>query len=184
MVDQHTRDKMAENIRHLVSGTITNREYEYRSPCGEDPILEEVDGLAWFMYDDLHEHRLTGSRSLTKEGRREVARWILFLKTDLEYEGPRVSRLRFYPIFWYYLSIGLFIYLSGHIVFHQWLALLALYLGVSYGIGRYFVYKHNKQMEAAPLMKNSDPSIWPFIRRSDYEAALSRPPYLRGKLET
>ena len=56
---------------------------------------------AWFLYDDLHEHRLTGNHKLSLGNRRAVARWILFLQGEFEYEWPVVPpliRLALVPI--------------------------------------------------------------------------------------
>ena len=36
----------------------------------------------------MREHRLDGDRALTADGRREVARWVLFLYSDIEYTWP------------------------------------------------------------------------------------------------
>ena len=80
-----------------MAGQITNDEFEDRLlPLGSaDPAVWEVfSSGAWCLYSDLREYRLTGKYRLPKEARREVTRWILFLKTDLEYEWPRLGRLR------------------------------------------------------------------------------------------
>lgn len=68
-----------------------------------DRILESADcndrslwaiySAAWFMYDDIRTHRLRGKWALTDEGRGAVARWILFLHSDLEYEWPMRSMI-------------------------------------------------------------------------------------------
>jgi hypothetical protein len=97
MVDRESRTKLGELIRHLAAGQITNDEFEDRLlPLGSaDPAVWEVfSSGAWCLYSDLWEYRLTGKYRLPKEARREVARWILFLKTNLEYEWPRLGRFR------------------------------------------------------------------------------------------
>jgi hypothetical protein len=55
-------------------------------------VWEVFSSGAWCLYSDLWEYQLAGKYRLPKGARREVARWILFLKTDLEYEWPRLSR--------------------------------------------------------------------------------------------
>ncbi|HEV7507825.1 MAG TPA: hypothetical protein VGS07_23275 [Thermoanaerobaculia bacterium] len=90
MVDRDARDKMVLLIRRLVAGRITNDEFEAGLPFGSsDPAVMEVyhRGL-WSFYSDLSEHRLVGSHRLSRTARREVARFILFLKSDLNYEWP------------------------------------------------------------------------------------------------
>jgi len=88
MVDRDARDRMALLLRRLVTGRITNDEFEDeipRSPA--DPAVTAIYRHgAWGLYSDLHQHRLVGRLRLPREERREVARFILFLKSDLEYE--------------------------------------------------------------------------------------------------
>ena len=91
MVDRDDRDKMVLLLRQLAAGRITNVEFEGRQPPGSpDPAVAEVflRGASGF-YSDLHEHRLAGRHRLSRSERRELARLILFLKSDLEYEWPR-----------------------------------------------------------------------------------------------
>jgi len=96
MLDRESRTKLAELIRHLATGRITNDEFEDRlSLRSTDPAIWAVFSCgAWCLYSDLWEYQLTGKYRLPKDARREVARWILFLKTDFEYEWPRLSRVR------------------------------------------------------------------------------------------
>jgi hypothetical protein len=96
MIDRESRTQLAELIRHLAAGRITNDEFEDRlSLQSADPAVWGVFSCgAWCLYSDLWQYRLTGKSRLPKEARREVARWILFLKTDLEYEWPRLGRFR------------------------------------------------------------------------------------------
>ncbi|MHC9538366.1 MAG: hypothetical protein AB9903_02510 [Vulcanimicrobiota bacterium] len=181
MVDRTSRDKLAENLRHFAAGIITNREYEDRileSRCTGDAAAEEILHQVWYYYDDLSEHRLTGSHSLTREGREIFARLTLFLKSDIEYEGPIVSIFAWCSILWIYVTGGLFIYLVSQIFSNIWLILLAVpYLGISYAVARHFIRKKNGN-------KEFDDSLWPFARLADYEAALINPPYLNGKLRS
>ena len=148
MVEREARDQLAEQLRHLVAGQITNDEFEDRlTPASsDDPATEEIFDAAWSLYSDQKEYRLVGKDRIPSEGRREIARWILFLKGDLEYEWPCLGCL-------------------GHIGFT--LVYLAT-LGLAGALSR-------RWME-----RRGDLSLWPFIRRADYEAALRNPPYLAG----
>lgn len=101
MVDQARRRQYAQLLRHFAAGRLTNFAYEdraddimgtYRSDEGRaDPALWAIYQQVWFMYDDLHTHRLAGRYALSRKTRREVARWILFLYTDDEYLWPEDS---------------------------------------------------------------------------------------------
>lgn len=148
MVDRKSRRQLAELLRHLVAGLITNDEFEARCPWGSnDPAVRQVrDEGAWFLYDDLREHRLTGNHKLSSGDRENVARWIVFLESGLEYEWPVLPiaiRLVLLPV--NLVSLGL----AGPIV--QWHA-----------------------------SRSGEAEVWPFRRRSGYQAALKQPPYLGG----
>jgi len=90
MVDRVSRRELAELLRQLAAGHLTNDEFERRAPRqSADPAIQAIcrDG-AWFLYDDLHEHRLVGKDRLDERVRSDVARWVLFLETDVEYQWP------------------------------------------------------------------------------------------------
>src|SRR5262249_51708423 len=92
MIDRDGRSQLAELLRHLVAGQITNDEFEDRLPVGSsDRAVNEVSQEAWYLYSDLYEHHLTGADRVPEEVRRHVARWILFLHSDLEFEWPEWS---------------------------------------------------------------------------------------------
>jgi hypothetical protein len=150
MIDRKARDILAENYRHLITGQITNDEFEDRLKFTKDIAIDEIYYRgAWPLYDDLHEHKLTGEWAISEEGKPIAARFILFLKTDLEYEWPRKT---------------------GGKAF-LWALLGVFTLGIITII---------RKLVAATGEKG-DKDVWPFYRRSDYEAALEAPPYLRGK---
>lgn len=46
---------------------------------------------AWCLYDDIYQHRAVGRFYLQKPARDEIARWIVFLHSDLEYTWPDFS---------------------------------------------------------------------------------------------
>jgi hypothetical protein len=95
MVDRDCRDRLAIAIRRLAAGLITNDEFEaatISSVRSRDIAARSLRWAAWGLYDDRREHRLDGRFRLGKAQRREIARWILFLKSNLEYEWPDVTR--------------------------------------------------------------------------------------------
>jgi hypothetical protein len=87
MTDRRARDKLVELIRNLADGIITNDEFEDRLygsdlPRRKDAAIGEIyAGGAWYMYDDLSTHKMTGKWKLPKASKEIVARWILFLKS-------------------------------------------------------------------------------------------------------
>lgn len=90
MVDRTARERLAYELRQLASGLITNDEFdeeafwEYRHRK-DDRALGELATFGWLHYGDLSNYRLRGSRALTPEERKSIARAVLFLKTDQEY---------------------------------------------------------------------------------------------------
>jgi hypothetical protein len=87
MIDREARNKLAESIRHLVSGRITNDDFECLAPSrSNDKAVSEITWQVWMLYSDLRTHKLTGPDALSKADRRTVARFILFLHSALEYE--------------------------------------------------------------------------------------------------
>lgn len=92
MVDSKARRQIAEALRHFAAGVITNKEWERRWEAADgSPRDDAVGGIyeaVWPLYSDISVHRLDGPRTLDRRGRRELARWILFLYTDAEYVWP------------------------------------------------------------------------------------------------
>ena len=91
MVDRSARDQYAELLRHFVAGRMTN--FEYEESCDQifrtnDEAVHQIYCAMWPTYCDIRKHTMTGDYALSKEGRRLVAQWILFLHSDLEYEWP------------------------------------------------------------------------------------------------
>ena|SRR5688572_4670545 len=90
MVSQRDRRRLAEAVRHLADGQITNDQFDenafFRS---EDAAVCEIRLAAWGLYSDNRTYRLRGGDRLPGETRRSVARCILFLHGSLEFEWPR-----------------------------------------------------------------------------------------------
>ena len=95
MVDRKARDTFAELLRHLVAGQITNEEFENQVPHSKDLAIVEIWWIAaWPLYDDFDEHTLTGKYRVPDDERREIAKCVLFLKTDQEYQWPSQTALK------------------------------------------------------------------------------------------
>lgn len=95
MIDRAARNSLAEKLRQLASGAITNFRFEeeYRR-SKQDPAVHEIaECLAWPYYDDTCEHRLDGDHALLDGHRKDFARAVLFLKSDCEYRWPKRSGL-------------------------------------------------------------------------------------------
>jgi hypothetical protein len=87
-IDTTARKKLAESLRHLVSGVITNYEFEDGLPSSHDEAVVAIYEQAWLLYSDFPEHHLNEERRVPDEARPIIARWILFLHSELPYEWP------------------------------------------------------------------------------------------------
>jgi len=90
MIDRKSRIHLGELLRHFVAGRLNNFDFEEKVEDVDwsDAAVGAVALESWGLYDDLRKHTLTGIWKIDKKGRRVIARWILFLQTDLEYEWP------------------------------------------------------------------------------------------------
>ena len=92
MVDRDGRRRLAELLRRLLAGHISADQFETAlSPTSQDRAVTEVSRSACYAYGDLWEGRLGRDDQVTADFRRHVARWILFLESDLEYDWPLPS---------------------------------------------------------------------------------------------
>ena len=90
MIDRQARDLAAEILRQFFSGRFSQFDFEERIPESKDPAISAIDHTVWCFYDDFCEHKMTGEWKLTPEWRRIIARWVMFLHCDFEYEWPSV----------------------------------------------------------------------------------------------
>lgn len=89
VVDLAARRKLAQALRWLASGRFTNMDYEAAFGNSRDPAIAEIDHLAgWPLYSDRHEHKI---EPLDRNGKRLIARCVLFLRSDLPYEWDRCT---------------------------------------------------------------------------------------------
>lgn len=91
MIDRNARNTLAELLRSLASGSISNDEFEKAIPKTEDKAINEIFFKGgWFLYSDLKEYKLKGKDALATLVKKDVARWVLFLKSNNEYRWPDV----------------------------------------------------------------------------------------------
>lgn len=179
MVDQARRKKLALHLRHLSVGLITNDDFEevlgddvtdgwlpdqyHRSKeaKNDDGIIQPMLELCWGLYDDTRKHKLVKSDALTKDALKIIARCILFLHSEREYEWPYFNTNN--PLLRFSL---------------QDLILTILTLGHHY---------RNKREEHLisyyEWQKLGDYEVWPFFRKADYEEQLKSTPFLSGQKE-
>jgi hypothetical protein len=177
MIDIERRRKLALHLRHLSIGLISNDTFEsnmmddvtkgwlpeqyYRDKGikSDDLIIAPMAKLSWSTYSDLKNHKLTGSYQLPKESLKIVARCILFLHSDKEYE-------------WSYFDTNSPVYRFS---FRDYiLSILTL--------GYHFRLKRSEQEQLyTAYQKSGDFDYWPFFKKDDYIAQLKNQPFLNFK---
>jgi hypothetical protein len=107
MIDRVARNDHAQKLRWLASGRISNDQYEDSLPISDDEATDSIfwNG-GWHLYSDTTEHRLTGNKALDKFTKKDVARWVLFLKSDLPYRWPSSGPIVFLKNCMFFLTLG------------------------------------------------------------------------------
>ncbi len=150
-MNRKDRNLLAENLRHYLSGTITNFEFMDRiEPIykTDDKGVRAVESEFWFCYDDLKEHKNVGKRKLPNETEMHIKRFILFLKSDNEYEwkDPKFSN----PFKWILNLIT---------------------------IKRYPKKSEKNELKNE---ETGDDQVWPFFRQTEFEKEINELKYLNG----
>lgn len=186
MVDREARNKMAELLRHFASGQITNQELCDFELTGKDDTVHALDAIIQTSFEAMYSkpYRAKGKHAFSREERRYIARIILFLQTDHDYEYERgalglASDLQFLifllsgatTLYWIAYSPSFFCFL---------IKLLLAIVGY-YSANRLLHYIIEKCRQIKDnAVNDGDESVWPFFRRFDYEEALKHPRFLCG----
>jgi hypothetical protein len=180
MVDKDRRKKLALHLRHLSTGQISNDEFEeritedvtygwlpeqyYRAKESktDDPVIRPILEFSWCLYNDTYNHKLTGKHKLSDDQTKEIARFILFLRSDLEYD-------------WTYVD------LTNPVMRFSFTDILKSIIT----LGQHYRDLNLKREEEFELMKKTgDFELWPFKKRTEYEEQLKRQPFLNGQEKT
>ncbi|MGE8377030.1 MAG: hypothetical protein ACN6PN_01725, partial [Sphingobacterium sp.] len=176
MVDLARRKVLAYHLRHLTIGLISNDEFEeeildnvsfgylpehyYSSKQAkfDDPIIRPMLELSWCLYSDLENHKLSGKYQFSDKELKDIARFILFLNSDFEYEWSYFDHIN--PLLRFSFKDLLFTALS---------------------LGQHYKVKLNERKEQFEEFKRSgDYELWPFISKEQYEQQLRKQPFLRS----
>ncbi len=94
MIDQRAREDLSRCLRLLVSGAMTNEEFDNRYYenwlISGDAAVYEVSSFGWSLYSsDLPwPYKLAGRYTVSAEILETANRALLFLATELEYQWP------------------------------------------------------------------------------------------------
>jgi hypothetical protein len=201
MIARALRDRLAENLRHLFNGRITNRQFEDLLAFDvRDPALNEVyEHSAWQFYFDEREHRLRGSDAPSEDELGIAKRAILFLHSDREYEwwelptekrsvtgADVVARL----VIWLWLVTALlllFVGVTGPSV--EELIGGSLMIGLPLACSVLGTRMRRRLLNHMPPPRRDEQGqlvpgcvdAWPFYTEADYQEARQRPRLLAGR---
>ncbi|HVX12963.1 MAG TPA: hypothetical protein VHC22_17400 [Pirellulales bacterium] len=190
MIDAMARRRLSQNLRRLVTGRMTNDEFdrcEYDLACqSDDRAVRKIADFGYSLYSsDLPwAYRLKGVHRVTDEVRLIAVRSILFLRSGLEYEWPNepdnsvalqiggVAIFLGIPV-----GVALLVVSIPLLVDHDPLFglpfLLATLVILPLSLWLVFVYpsvrRGSPAWEAFRAAGNIE--IWPFLRQTDFEFA-------------
>ena len=199
MVDRGVRNRLAELVRHLVTGQISTDEFsdeagelaENSSDCG----VWAVYGFAEGLYGDvsaLWTIRLRGRFRLAPDIRCRMAVAALFLYSDVEYEWPASARPRGACL------DCLLVYICGAFVFAG-LMLLPItiifwwcaFASVGCFVAAVLIYRLSQRLAVLAQtrweeqqMRFGEYRVWPFLRLADFEEARQHPRLLGGSVDS
>lgn len=153
MIDRALRNRYASALRQLVSGQVTNWQFEGLTGGeyldSQDGVLVPIFWRAWTFYnDDAWPERVR--RDVARAVRSDVARWILFLQTDLEYRWPPGPQDQF----------GIRCVILDLLTFGWW--------------------ERRKLERLQAWERHGDDAVWPFLTRGECNKARSAPRFLVG----
>ncbi len=183
------RREFALVLRRFMAGRMTTDRYESEyfrlvREHGDDAAVQAVFDAAWYMYDDIFPHRMTGRHRLTKEARTRVARWILFLRTDAPFlPGASSADATSTPKGEHRLNLWHFLGGIARIIAFVLSMLGASMIGVIGAVVSFVVWLRNvvelENGEGHEAWIDPD-NCWPFRSVADLHAAASMPTYLHG----
>jgi len=146
-VNRAARDAFSDTLWAFFASEIDNETFYGSLPAEADDACRAVWDSMWVFFDDLSTHKLNGRHRLTEGEKTEIARWHLFLQTDLPYLWPDMP-------------------LAGHdprLRIRKWFAPLTWIRPVSVS-----------REQANAFLATGDHAYWPFVSAADYQRALTK----------
>ncbi len=148
MIDREARDEFVQALKRFVGRRLSSYEIDDIVLRRTDDLgLAAVKGAAWTLYSDLENHFAEGRHELTWTQKKDVARWILFLRSDANYTHPKRSP-EIYSLAMFFRPV-----------------LSALSLGA---YGKWLDAKNRAFSDAGDL------SMWPFASRPQMRSEIQR----------
>lgn len=170
-VDRDARRAMALLVRRLISRRIDNFEFDDGAGAlldSRDPALHGAYLWCWGLYDDFKRHRI---ERLPPELRREAARIVVFLRTDLAYCWVEKRARRMGTAWWAFVADGLAWLLVG---------LKLPVVGILAAAVRLVGFYTPDLVAPRTGVEEDRDEAWPFADRAELTAAIAAPTYLAG----
>jgi hypothetical protein len=194
MIDRLARDRLAELIRHVVSGQMSLDAFwaeaeEFEESTVDSAVLA-VCGAVWALHPDAHLYfaKLRGRYRSTPAVRRRLAIAALFLYTNYEYEWPQIWR-EVPGDCWLLLICAAFIIAGLGLIIPT--RLVSPWWGIEAGICfldalLIFAFSHWRAARSharwiAAQRRMATHGSWPFRRRSQFREARRRSHLLAGR---
>lgn len=191
-VDRKARDDLAVALRRLVTGRMTNDQFDDHYYYDDwvdssDKAVSEIATFGWGLYssDLLWPYKLKGCHAVSSEIRRTAARAILFLASKHEYEWPPYREtVTFWCLFGAgcYLVVGLVFLLTAGLI-GGWMGFWYAILGILFTVPciHWLATGEQRADDESRFHESGDVEVWPFLRSSDFEDARRSPRFLSGR---
>jgi hypothetical protein len=189
VVMREMRDELALTLRRLVTGRMTNDEFddgysEKWYKC-DDAAVSEVADFGWSLYSDFPTYKLKGRHAVPPVDRETASRAILFLQTDLDYQWPK--NIKGVVPFFSLWGPGCFLFLALILLivaaFSTGLnAVMFAVLGLVAIIPlfHWLATRRGRKEKLEEFYSSGDYVVWPFKTRDDFSKAKESPKYLAG----
>jgi hypothetical protein len=188
-MDHALRRALSQDIRRLVTGRMTNDEFDEvydRCMQSQDLAVQQIAEFGYCLYssDVLIPYRLKGCHAVDRATRRTAARCVLFLRSGLPYNWPRLSDpwiagllyglalLGGIPTGLILLAIGMPYLLSGGREAEFWRQVVIV--GTLLFLGSLAFVVGSSQLNAKVRRRGmalGDFDVWPFFRREEFYTA-------------
>ena len=174
MVVRAERNLLAEQLRRLVEGQITNDDFLRSRPDKlEDTGVAEIWTYVDSLLSDLYCYRLKGKNALPQDVAERVQRCIIFLRSDTDYAWPSITNAcgtKLLLTGWLMLGLGVVL---GNLLNMFWIAMLLGVSGTSFIAIHHVCQKIYMRKQLTVLQQSGDLDAWPFLRKADYLSVLA-----------
>jgi len=181
MVIPEDRSRVHQALSDLVSGQITNMEFDpvyeefHSSP---DRAAAEIAHFGWCLYSDSVTYRITEHYRISPEVRETASKCLLFLQTDLEFAWPEWPKK---SLVFTWLSIGISFWIAslallawafGDAIFVRFFACGLMFSLLVHQSWVLFIPRRQDSPAWKVFWGSGDKDAWPFLWSSEHQEAL------------